>query len=240
MMWRFLTILMLPAVLVGCNGSKRVITRLPPPAVPMVSSPKAPVTPAQPPKVPSRSVSGTVIVVDAGHGGKDPGAGERTKSRLPEKTINLDIARKVGRMLSDRGARVVYTRTSDVFIELADRAALAERNRADLFVSIHADSHHNPDISGTKVFIYERASMQSRRAGLCMVDAFKEAGIACRGLNSDNFHVLREHSRPAVLIECGYLTNGRDAGMLNTSSYRSRIAGTIVEGIVDYFSRYGS
>ena len=79
--------------------------------------------------------------------------------------------------------------------------------------------------------------MESQRAAFRLVAAFGRAGIECRGIFRENFHVLREHSRPAVLIECGFLTNTHDAEMLNSSSYRSTIAEVIVEGIADYFSR---
>ena len=119
-----LTISILPAILVGCKGPEKVIQTLPPPVVvPLVSTPKRPPKPAvRPPKPRERSIRGAVIVVDAGHGGRDSGAWEKTRSNLPEKTIVLDIAGKVGRMLSDRGANVRYTRTTDVFVSLEDRA----------------------------------------------------------------------------------------------------------------------
>ncbi len=177
------------------------------------------------------------MVIDAGHGGKDPGAWPRNLSTLPEKTIVLDVSNKLARMLSDRGGRTISTRTTDVFIELGARAAMADRHRADLFVSVHADSAQRASASGAGVHIYTQASLESQRAAQAIVAAFRRAGIETRGIYRNNFSVLREHSRPAVLIECGFLTNRGDAQALNDANYRTRLASAIAEGITDYFAR---
>jgi len=203
-------------------------------------TPPQPLPSKPPPRVTGRSLRGATIVVDPGHGGRDPGAWKArgVLSRLPEKTIVLDIAKQLGRLLTERGANVVMTRTTDVDVSLEHRAAVAERSHADLFVSIHADSlPAKPDASGAKVYIYLQASAQSQKAALRMVGAFNKAGIYCRGLDRRNFHVLREHSRPAMLIECGFLTNRDDARKLNTASYRSTLAAAIADGIGDYFAQ---
>jgi len=239
MLRRLLTILFLLLFLAGCEGPQPVIKTLPSPVVPSVSRPKVPIRPDILTR-PKPSLRGKVIVVDPGHGGKMPGAWKQTRSKLPEKTINLDIAQKVAASLSARGAKVIQTRTSDVHVENINRARLAERSRADLFVSIHANSSPKAHITGTSVHIYNKASKQSQWAAHYMVSAFKGAGIDCRGIYRNNFEVLREHSRPAILIECGFLTNSSEAQKLNTSTYRTRMADTIVEGIANYFSRYGS
>ncbi|MHC4442808.1 MAG: N-acetylmuramoyl-L-alanine amidase family protein [Planctomycetota bacterium] len=239
MIRRFLTLsILLPALLAGCRAPSKVLQPLPPPYVPKVStSPKPPSTIVRPPRTTGRSIRGVVVVVDPGHGGRDSGAFKRTKSSLPEKTIVLDIANKLGRLLADRGARVSYTRTADVFISLEGRARFAERSRADLFVSIHANAASRTSASGVDVFIYDKASLESQRAAHSLVAAFRRAGIECRGMYRENFHVLREHSRPAVLIEAGFLTNTADARKLNSASYRSTLASTIADGIANYFSR---
>lgn len=177
------------------------------------------------------------MVIDPGHGGKDPGAWPRNLSSLPEKTIVLDVSSKLARMLSDRGGRTISTRTTDVFIELGARAAAADRHRADLFVSVHADSAPRASASGAGVHIYTQASLESQRAAQAIVAAFRRAGIETRGIYRNNFSVLREHSRPAVLIECGFLTNRGDAQALNDANYRTRLASAIAEGITDYFAR---
>jgi len=234
------TLVVLPA-LAGCPATGGVLRSLPPPLVhtPSIthqrSLPRPQPKPAQPA---GASLRGATIVIDPGHGGRDPGAWNHPSvvSKLPEKTIVLDIAKKVERLLTQRGANVIMTRTTDVYPTLQERAAIAERSRADLFVSIHADSAARASASGAEVHIYLQAPTASQKAAHRMMAAFKRGGIHYRGIHRSNFHVLREHSRPAILIECGFLTNRSDARKLNTDSYRTKIAGVIADGITDYFA----
>ncbi len=229
------------ALAAGCQTPGSVVDNLPSPLVPRRPEPsptaeKPTPTPSQPPG-PTRRIAGANIVVDAGHGGKDPGAWKGTRSTIPEKMITLDIAQQVQKNLQARGANVVMTRTGDSYPSLDDRANLAERTRADLFVSIHADSAKRVGAAGVGVHVFEQASIQSRRAADCVVRAVKRNGLTSRGMFRSNLHVLREHSRPAMLIETGFLTNPGDALKLNTPSYRERLAEVIAEGIADYFTR---
>ncbi len=231
--------LLLGVVMVGCEGPGRVVPTLPAPVTefhPAAPRP-APRPSAQPPPSARGDIRGAKIVIDAGHGGRDPGAGKGTKSRLPEKTITLDIANRLVKSLRAMGATVYPTRTSDTYPSLNDRVALAERVKADLFVSIHADSARNPDASGVGIFIYNQASTASQRAAMSMAAAIEAAGLECRGVQRANFHVLREHNRPAMLIECGFLTNSGDAARLNDPDYRARLAAAIADGIVRFFTR---
>jgi len=205
--------------------------RVSPPAV--AQQPPPPPAPAPPPR---RTVlAGTTIIVDAGHGGHDPGA--QGVSRLPEKAITLAITTRLVRLLESAGARVVTTRSRDVFIELDDRAAMADRVRTDLFVSIHADSAARAAASGATVYIARNASGTSERAGEAVAAALRRAGIECRGIHRAGFRVLVGHSRPAMLVECGFLTNSRDAALLNTAAYQDRLAAAIADGIAAHFSR---
>ncbi len=222
-------------MLIGCRGtSSEVITQLPPPPVfisPPAPSPSGTVLP----EVSERSIQETVIVIDPGHGGKDPGALGR--GGLDEKKIALSVALEVARLLKARGAKVITTRASDRFISLEERAAIAERSHADLSVSVHADSARNKNASGVGVFIYTDAHKQSQLAAHRIIRAVKRAGLESRGIHRRNFHVLREHSRPAVLIECGFLTNTTDRRRLNSASYRKKLAAVLVQGIVDHLGR---
>ncbi len=177
---------------------------------------------------------GVKIVVDPGHGGRDPGA--RGLSALPEKTINLAVAKELAGLLTRQGARVTITRDDDRFISLDRRAAVADRTRTDLFVSVHADSARRAGASGTTIYIARDAGIASRRAAQRIVAAMKPAGIECRGLKGAGFRVLVGHSRPAVLVECGFLTNRRDARDLNLPAYQTRIAAAIADGIVRHFA----
>jgi N-acetylmuramoyl-L-alanine amidase len=183
-------------------------------------------------------LSGKHVVVDAGHGGRDPGA--VGVGPLREKAVNLSVARRLAWLLERGGAEVVTTRSRDVFIPLDDRANVAQRTRTDLFVSIHADAAPRADATGATVYIARDACTRSRRAATCLVNAFKRAGIACRGIRQAGFRVLVGHDRPAVLVECGYLTNRTEAHRLAKPSYQAHLATVIAAGIADHLRSDGS
>jgi N-acetylmuramoyl-L-alanine amidase len=175
------------------------------------------------------------VVVDAGHGGRDPGA--LGIGPQHEKVVNLSVARRLAWLLQRNGADVVTTRNRDVFIPLDDRASMAQRTRTDLFVSIHADAAPRTEATGATVYIARDACARSKRAAECLVDALRRAGIACRGIRRAGFRVLVGHDRPAVLIECGYLTNRSEAYRLAQPSYQAHLATAIAAGIRDHFRR---
>jgi len=197
--------------------------------------PKPPLPPTLMARPSLPSLRGRTVVIDAGHGGKDPGT--RGVSRLQEKTIVLLVANEVARLLQARGAYVVSTRTTDRFLELDQRAGIATRYRADLFVSVHADSAQRKAASGSTVYICRGAASRSVAAAQSIHHALASAGVECRGIQRANYRVLVAHGRPAVLVECGFLTNSGDAARLNTMAYRSKVAAAIARGIADYLSR---
>jgi N-acetylmuramoyl-L-alanine amidase len=188
---------------------------------------------AEPAAAATASLRGATIVVDPGHGGHDPGA--QGRSPIPEKTINLDIGRRVAQFLEANGANVTVSRSGDRFIELDGRAALAERTHADLFVSIHADSARRSSADGMTIYVARNSSSDSRRAAQCIAQALQSAGFEVRGVQSAGYRVLVAHSRPAVLVECGFLSNEREAHLLASPDYRARVAEAIAAGIADYF-----
>lgn len=228
--------------LTGCPERQPVISNLPEPFVHPFPVRPAPGPFVQPPPAPSPTpVGGPVrgtVVLDPGHGGKDPGTWPRGTSRYPEKVLVLDMAKRAGQILAARGARVVMTRSSDVFLSLEQRALIADRSGADLFVSFHVDAApRNQTASGVEAHIYNQATSASIRAAQCIIAAIRQAGIETRGIQYSNLHVLREHSRPAVLMECGFLTNAQDAAALNNGTYRARLATAIAEGIANYLAK---
>jgi N-acetylmuramoyl-L-alanine amidase len=178
---------------------------------------------------------GATLIIDAGHGGRDPGAlGE---GPVPEKTVNLGVTSRLVNLLRARGATVITTRNSDRFIELDDRAALADQHRVDLFISIHADSCPRPSVTGSTLYIARNAVRESERAAERIAAALKRAGIECRGIRRAGFRVLVGHSRPAVLVECGYLSNPGEAKRLSTASYQTRLAEALADGIANHLAR---
>ena len=110
-----------------------------------------------------KQMRASVIVIDAGHGGKDPGALARRKGDLPEKTINLLIANKLAEELEKYGARVILTRREDRFIELLDRAEISNVQEADLFISIHADTAPSESANGLAIYLENNARARTER-----------------------------------------------------------------------------
>jgi N-acetylmuramoyl-L-alanine amidase len=190
--------------------------------------PKTPV-----PKPTPGRLSGTVVI-DPGHGGKDPG----TTSVLGfyEKGINLSVAHKVTRLLEQRGLRVKMTRTGDTYPELEHRAAIANRLRADLFVSIHSDSFPKSSRRGYTVYIAKSASSSSRRAARAIVSSMSSTGLNSFGVQTANYTVLTATRGPAILVEMGYLSNRTEAALLRSTSFQSRLARAIADGICNYFN----
>ncbi len=221
----------------GCGGAPRTLAPLPPPIL-STKAPPGPTLPTEPPgpqPKPLRRIPGAKIVIDAGHGGLDPGA--LGVGPVPEKRITLAIAREVARRLRERGATVVMVRDGDTFVTLDGRAAVADRQRADLFVSIHADSAKRASATGATVYVSRRASPQSLAAAQRIVEAFRAGGIETRGVGRANYRVLVAHSRPGVLVECGFLSNAGEARRLSTAAYQARVAEAIADGIVAYVAR---
>lgn len=173
------------------------------------------------------------IVVDAGHGGDDPGASGR--GGLPEKQIVLMIANRLADELRACGARVVQTRRDDRYVSLDGRVAISNRYRPNLFVSIHADAAENQLATGTTIYVERNATLKTLRFAQSINRALKGAGFECRGIRRQDFRVLKDNNYPAILIECGYLTNDQEAAQLNSSWYRNKIARTIARGIAEYF-----
>ncbi|HJM57220.1 MAG: hypothetical protein CMJ98_04370 [Planctomycetes bacterium] len=178
----------------------------------------------------AQPLRGKCIVVDPGHGGKDPGACAVDGSR--EKDHNLTIARLVAQQLRDAGAEVFMTRSSDKFISLDERAEMADRHHCDLFLSIHADAASNPSARGATVYRARGALAASSNCGRELLGALHQAGFDHRGLREAGFRVLMGHSRPSLLLECGFLTNSTDAANLNDPDWRARISDAVCSGVV--------
>jgi len=179
-------------------------------------------------------VTGTtgVVVLDPGHGGKDPGT--TSVSGVPEKWVNIQVSTKVAAILQRKGVTAVLSRRDDRFIELEDRAALANRRRADLFVSIHADSAPDPTVRGFTLYIARAASPQSYSAARAIGRALAGTGLEDRGVRRADYRVLVETRGPAVLVEMGYLSNAWEASRLQDNSFQNRIAAAIADGILGY------
>ncbi|MDY6913406.1 MAG: N-acetylmuramoyl-L-alanine amidase [Planctomycetota bacterium] len=186
--------------------------------------------PARPP-APAKPLAWHVAL-DPGHGGRDSGA--ISVGGYYEKTVNLAVCRMVRRELLSRGVEVTMTRMDDTFVELNERAAIANIAEVDLFVSIHADSARNRTARGFTVYVARSASRPSLAAAECVRGRLGTIGAPDRGVRQANFRVLVRTSCPAVLVEMGYLSNIREAARLARSGYQNRLAQAIADGVCDF------
>ena len=186
--------------------------------------------PAPRPRARPRRLRGS-IVIDPGHGGRDPGA---IHGGIQEKDLNRRVATKVAGLLAQKGVSVTMTRRDDRLVELEDRAAVANRLSADLFVSIHADSAPSAGAEGFTLYIATDASRDSHAAARAIERAMAGTGLGNRGVRRHDYRVLVATAGPAVLIEMGYLTNARDRARLTDPRFQDRLADAIAEGIADY------
>lgn len=170
------------------------------------------------------------VILDAGHGGHDRGA---SIGYVFEKHLALDTARRVQRLLQSQGLRVIMTRSSDVFIPLAGRSSIGNSVNNAIFVSIHYNYSRNGSGHGLETFYHHNQSYLL--AGYIQAYLIQDTRMMNRGVKHANFHVIRETKRnPAVLVECGFVSNPSErAGMMH-GQYREKIASGIAKGILAY------
>ncbi len=167
------------------------------------------------------------VVIDAGHGGHDRGGS--AGQRIAEKPYTLDIARRLSSALRSRGFRTVMTRSGDYFVPLGQRCAISNSQWSAIFVSIHLNSAPREGASGIETYYYSGGS--GPLAAAVHSALVRAAGSPNRGLRRRGYYVLRHNARPAVLCECGFLTNRAEASRLMSASHRQRIANAIAAGI---------
>ena len=176
------------------------------------------------------TVAFDTVVLDAGHGGHDRGA---AIGYVYEKHLALDTARRVEDILRRNGIKVVMTRSRDVFIPLADRAAIGNRYRNALFVSLHYN--YNRSGSGAGVETYHHFPGSQPLAAYIQAYLVQRTGMSNRGVKTASFHVIRNTTRnPAVLVECGFVSNSSERARMLTGEFRARIAEGVAQGILAY------
>lgn len=173
------------------------------------------------------------IMLDAGHGGKDSGA---VGLGLKEKDLTLTIVKKIGKLLGEyEGVKVLYSRTDDRFLELSERADLANKADADFFQSIHINA--TPTGTGFESFIHTEASSKSvAYQNVIHPEVMKAIGkVKDRGKKRANFAVVRETNMPAILTENLFIDNPNDNKLLKQDSFLDKIAQGHVNGYVKAF-----
>lgn len=180
---------------------------------------------------PQQRRQGRVIMLDAGHGGSDPGA-QGVVSSASEKLLTLTLSLQLERELRALGYTVLQTRTDDRFVSLGQRGDQANSALPYVFVSVHCNAISDPNYQGAMTFIHDYASAESaalaREVQAGMVSA---TGAVDKGVRKADFFVLRETVMPAILIECGFLTNKDECTRLLNPLYQAKVVQGIASGI---------
>lgn len=184
-------------------------------------------------RVKDTTKSFTTVVIDAGHGGYDAGA--RSRWGGAEKNHALSVAHRLESKLRGAGFTTVMTRRSDHFVELNQRARISNRQSNAIFVSVHFNYSPNRRISGSEVYYKSPVSRGIAHRILAEIDAIP--GCSARFVKSANFRVLRRNEYPAVLVECGYLTNRSEGSRCRSSTHHERLAAAIATAIAEQRGR---
>lgn len=171
----------------------------------------------------------SIICIDAGHGG-ETGAVNGSKH---ESVATLDIAFKVGEELERKGYEVVYTRTNDKHITLGERCAISNNKGANAFISIHLNSATNRDAHGIETWCYYKVGDRTKELANNIQNALvKSTSAKDRGVKTtETLYVLKHTIAPAVLVECGFISNHEESELLFDDDYQNKIANAIVTGI---------
>ena len=174
-----------------------------------------------------------LITIDAGHGGNDPGA---VGNGLQEKNIVLNLALRLGKLLSSRGIEVFYTRNIDIKVELADRAKIANDKRTDLFISLHCNAAASPSAAGIETLVHNMNSSSADIAIIVQRELITRTNMVDRGVKPrPDLAVLRLSNMPAILIELGFISNAGDASKLKSDTFLDCCALAISETVCKHF-----
>jgi N-acetylmuramoyl-L-alanine amidase len=185
-----------------------------------------------------------IVVLDAGHGGTDPGA---SGASLKEKDVNLAVVLKAGQLLTAKGIRVVYTRTDDSTVGLIDRSDIANFYNASVFVSVHCNASTSPTPSGTETYCYypddnpQLYMQKDERYNLAL--GLQQAlvanlGLNDRGVKQSNLSVLRETTMPSALAELGFISTPSEEALMQQQQFKDKAAQAIAAAIANYMKEY--
>lgn len=189
-------------------------------------------------------LTGKVIILDPGHGGFDPG--KPGIKGADEKDLNLKIALMLKNYLEKAGAKVIMTRTTDDDVDGMDgvkhkskdmvaRKKLSEGG--DVLISIHQNSFTQPSVHGAQCF-FNNTSEEGRKLAICIQKSIKQlvdTSNRREAKSNTNYYVLKATTIPAVIVECGFLTNPEEEQKLNSETYQNQMALSICLGILNYF-----
>lgn len=186
-------------------------------------------------------VENRTVVIDAGHGGFDPG--KEGSSGEDEQYINLKIASYLQQYLEQSGASVIITRNDDSALgdtkksDMSERRNIIEDSDADITVSIHQNSFPSKNVHGAQVFYYKDSEEGKKLAEYvqdALIETLDNSNTRTAKANSD-YYMLRTNSTPSIIVECGFLSNPSEEASLNSPDYQQKTAWAIYKGIIDYF-----
>ena len=187
------------------------------------------------------------VVIDSGHGGIDPG--KKSDNGILEKDVNLSIAKKLQKKLIDTGFNVVMTREDEnglysenddnkKIADMKKRCQIIKDSKADIVVSIHQNSFQSQDVKGAQVFYYTHSGEGKKAA-----EIMQESLLVLDDTNhrkakaNDTYYLLKRTESPTIIVECGFLTNTEEAGLLKQEEYQKKVAEAIVAGIKAYMEK---
>ena len=187
------------------------------------------------------SASGQVIIIDPGHGDWDPG--KVVGEDILEKDINLSIAMKLQRYFEQGGYYVLVTRADDTVLgdtkreDMAGRVTIINEGQGDLLISIHQNSFPDSRASGPQVFYYGDSEESRRLAENVQNQMVSFLDVRRREPKAnENYVMLKRTNIPAIIVECGFLSNSDDRARLITESYQQRVAWAIYVGVLNFFN----
>lgn len=186
----------------------------------------------------------TIIMVDAGHGGRDSGT---YYGDILEKDINLEIAKELEKELTKYGTIVYMTRKRDVDLssiydsakkrgDLYRRLLLIKEKKCDLYISIHINWYDDNTLRGAEV-LYNSINKENKVLAQSIMNRFKKELDSNRNIKTTDLYMYRNTTTPGVLVECGYLSNPTERKLLQKEEYQKRLAKTITKGIIDFMRK---
>lgn len=191
-----------------------------------------------------KKANGALIVLDSGHGGFDPG--KIGINGALEKEVNLNIAKKVELYLKKQGYTVIMTRENDDGLadskveDLKARVSLINDKKPLIAVSIHQNSYSQESIHGSQVFYYTHSKSGEKAAKIlqeAMLDV--DSDNSRQAKENDTYYLLKKTKIPTVIVECGFLSNQKEADLLITEEYQEKMAAAVAKGIHEYILSEG-
>lgn len=192
-----------------------------------------------------KPLNGRKVMIDPGHGGRDPGAIGLGGTR--EKDVVLDVSLEMARQLREWGAEVRLTREEDRQVagpdapkreDLQARVDLANNWPAEIFISMHANANENREVKGTEAYVSRNSSEASRKlAGALHKRMVDDVGLPDRRVLRSDFFVIKNTTMPGMLMEIAYISNRDEEAKLADADFRKRSATAMAEGVKDYFTQ---